>query len=123
MFSADEVHPYLVDVQATDPPPEGVDDSDQITCMISSIPDSELGLCPDSDDEGGVGLDLTEESDCVRIISDADPLDDATWVRKKQDIFSFMDQDTYDDLPTLVDNADVHEKEYTLDWEEKGELP
>jgi hypothetical protein len=34
-----------------------------------------------------------------------------------------MDQYTYDDLPMLVDDADVHEKEYTLDLEEEGEVP
>jgi hypothetical protein len=66
-------------------------------------------LCPDSDDEGGNELNLTEESDYVRIISDADPLDDATWIRRKQINFAFMDQDLYDDLPTLVDDSNVHD--------------
>jgi hypothetical protein len=34
-----------------------------------------------------------------------------------------MEQDAYDDLPTLVDDYDVHEKEYPLDWVEEGEVP
>jgi hypothetical protein len=123
MLPADEVHPYLDGIPATGPPTEGVDDSDRITLMINRIPDSELGLCPDSDDERGIGLDLTEESDCVRIISDADPFDDATWIRRRQGNVAFIDQDTYDDLPMLVDDVCVHEKEYMLDWEEEGELP
>jgi hypothetical protein len=90
MLPADGVHPYLVDVLATGPPPEGVDDSDRITGMINHVPDCELVLCPDSDDEGGIDFDLTEKSDCAWIISDADPLDDATWTRRKQDNFAFM---------------------------------
>jgi hypothetical protein len=34
-----------------------------------------------------------------------------------------MYQDAYDDLPALVDDADVHKKEYTLDWVEEGKTP
>jgi hypothetical protein len=77
----------------------------------------------DRNDEYGDDFILTEENDCFRIISDADPLDDATWNRRKQGNFAFMDQDSYDDLRMLVDDADVHEKEYSLDWVEEGEVP
>jgi hypothetical protein len=124
MLPANEVlHPYMADVLPTVPPKQGVDDSDRITHMINHVPDSELGTCPKSDDEVGNDLDLTGESDWVRIISDADPLDDTTWIRRKQGNFSFMDQDTYGDLPTLLDDVDVHVKEYSLHWEEEGKVP
>jgi hypothetical protein len=59
---------------------------------------------------------LTGENICFRIILDGDPLDDATWIRMKQGNFSFVDQYAYGDLPTLVDDAEVHEKEYSLGW-------
>jgi hypothetical protein len=111
MLPVDEVHPYLVDVPETGPPLEGVDDIDQITRIINCIPDSEISVCPDSDDEGGVDLDLTEESDRVRIILDADPSDDHTWSRSKQGNYAFMDPDLYHDLLMLVDDAEVQEKE------------
>jgi hypothetical protein len=90
MLPANDAHPYLVYVLPTGPSPMGIDDSDQITRMINIVPDSELGLCPDSDDEGSNDLDLTEESDCVRIISDADPFDDVTWIIRKQGHFAFV---------------------------------
>jgi hypothetical protein len=59
--------------------------------MITRVPESDLGHCPESDDESGDDFDLTEESGCVRIISDPDPLDDATWNRKKHGNFAVMD--------------------------------
>jgi hypothetical protein len=68
-------------------------------------------------------LNLTGENICFRIISDADPLDDATWIRRKQGNFSFVDQYAYDDLPALVDDTDVHDKECPLDWVEESEVP
>jgi hypothetical protein len=86
MLSANEVHPYLVDALATSPPLEGDKDSDRITCMINRVPDSEIGLCSDSNDEGGFDLELTEESECVWIILDADPFDDAIWIRKSNTV-------------------------------------
>jgi hypothetical protein len=111
MLPADEVHPYLVGVVGAGAQQSDLmGDSNRITRMINHVLESDLGPCPESDDAGGDDLDLTAESDCVWIISDSDPLDDATWNRKKNGKFSFMDQDAYDDLPTLVGDADVHEK-------------
>jgi hypothetical protein len=46
--------------------------------MINLVPESDLGPCLESDDEGGDDLDLTEETDCVQIISDIYPLYYAT---------------------------------------------
>jgi hypothetical protein len=100
-----------------------MDDSNRITLMINHVPESDFGPCPENDDEGGDDIDLTAESDCVCIISDYDQLDDANWNRKKHGNFTFMYQDAYDDLPTLVDDDDVHQNEYTLDWVEEGETP
>jgi hypothetical protein len=114
MVPVDEVHPYVVDaILAGAQQSDLLDDSNRITRMINHVPESDLGPCPESDDEGGDDFDLTEESDCVRIISDSDPLDD----------LAFMDQDAYDDLPALVDDAYVHEKDYLLDWVEEVETP
>jgi hypothetical protein len=64
----------------------------------------------DKANRGPDNFNLTEQSDYVRIISDSDPLYYATWNSNKHGNFTFMDQDAYDDLPTLVDDADVHEK-------------
>jgi hypothetical protein len=108
MVPADEVHPYLVGpVVAGAQQSDLMDDSSHITQMINHAPESDLGPCPESDDDGGDGLNLTTESGCVWIISDSDPLEDATWSIKKHGNFAFMDQDAYDDLPTLVDYVDV----------------
>jgi hypothetical protein len=111
MLPSDEVHPYLVDVVlAGAQQSELVYDNKRITRMINRVLESDIGPCTGSDDEGGDDFDLTEESDGARIIYDSDHLDDATWNRKKHGNLAFMDQDAYCDLPTLVDDADVHEK-------------
>jgi hypothetical protein len=108
---ADKVHPYVVGaVLAGVQQRDLMDDSNHITRMINHVPESDLGPFQESDDEGGDYFYLTAESDCVRIISDSDPLDGVTWNRKKHGNFAFMDQDAHDDLPTLVDDAFVHKK-------------
>jgi hypothetical protein len=104
MLSADEVYPYLVGtVVAGAQQSNFMDGSNHITQMINHAPESDLGPCPESDYEGGDDLDLTAESDCVRIISGYDPLGDATWNRRKHGNFAFVDQDAYDDPPTMTD--------------------
>jgi hypothetical protein len=111
MLPANEVDPYMVAilpyVAATH---EENEESNRVTRMINRVPESEHGLCPASDDEDGDDLNLTEAHDCFRTISDDDTLDDAAWIRRKQVNFAFMDQDSYDDLPTLMDNDDLHKK-------------
>jgi hypothetical protein len=124
MLPSSEVDPYLVDILPYGAPThKDTEEINRVTRMINRVPESEHRMCPASDDEDGDYLNYTEEHNCFWTISDADPLDDATWIRRKQGIFAFMDKDAYDNLPTFVDDVDVHEKEHFLDWVEEGEEP
>jgi hypothetical protein len=79
MLPANEVDSYLVAIVPYGAPAdENIDESNHVTLMINRVPESEYGMCPASDEEDGYDLNLTEEHDCSRTISDADPLDDAT---------------------------------------------
>jgi hypothetical protein len=96
-----EVYPYLVAIVPTgEPSHKEIEDKNRATRVIKRVPESEHGLCPGSDDENGDDLNLTEEHDCYQTISYADPLDDITWIWRKQGNFAFMDQDAYGrDIP------------------------
>jgi hypothetical protein len=85
--------------------------------LLQQVPDSEQGVCPESDAEG-VNVDLSNGDDCVKIIANSENF---TWNRRKQGGFAFMEQDFEDESPAVTD--DEVTKYLTLDWVEGGCLP
>jgi hypothetical protein len=116
MLPSAEVVPFLVDVDAGLAPPTYKTDRNWTSRLLHRVPDSEQGVCPESDDEGDYA-DLSNGHDCVRIIADSGNF---MWNRQKQGDFAFMEQDTEDGIPDLRDNEVT--AYLILDWVEEGTL-
>jgi hypothetical protein len=74
-----EVVPIIVDEDTGVGAPNDKNDRNRMSCLLHRLPDSEQGVCPDSDDDD-ISFDLSNEEDCVKIIADADNF---TWNRRK----------------------------------------
>jgi hypothetical protein len=117
MLPVTDVVPFLVDSDTGLEPSADEMDMNRTSCLLQRVPDSEQGICPDSDDEG-VNVDLSNEDDCVKSIADSENI---TWNRRNQGDFAFMEQDFEDEAPAVPD--DEVTKDLTLDWVEGGCLP
>jgi hypothetical protein len=71
MLPVAEVVPLIVDEDTGFGPPTDENDRNRTTRLIHRVPDSEQGVCPDSDDNG-ITVDRSNEKDCVKIIADTD---------------------------------------------------
>jgi hypothetical protein len=71
MFPVTEVVPFLIDSDTGLEPSTDEMDTSHTSHLLQWFPDSEQGVCPDSDNEG-VNVDLLNEDNCVKIISDLD---------------------------------------------------
>jgi hypothetical protein len=117
MLPVTDVVPFLVDSDTGLEPSTDEMDMNRTSRLRQRFPDSEQGVCPESDDEG-VNVDLSNEDEYVKSIADSDKF---TWNRRKQGGFAFMDQDFQDEDPAVPD--DEVTKDLTLDWVEGGCLP
>jgi hypothetical protein len=117
MLPVTDVLPFLVDSDTGLEPSMDEMDMNRMSRLLQRVPDSDQGVYPESDDEG-VNVDLSNEDDCVKIISN---LDNFTWNRRKQGEFSFIEQDFEDEAPAVPE--DEVTTDLTLDWVEGGCLP
>jgi hypothetical protein len=92
-------------------------DMNRTSRLLQRVPNSEHGVCPESDDEG-VNVDLSKEYDWVKIVADSDNF---TWNRLKQGGFAFTEQDFEYEAADVPD--DEVTKYLTLDWFEGGCFP
>jgi hypothetical protein len=79
MLTVTDVVPFLVDSDTGLEPITDKMDMNRKSRLLQRVPDSEQGVCPEIDNEG-VNVDLLNEDDCVKIISDSDNF---TWNRWK----------------------------------------
>jgi hypothetical protein len=114
MLPVTDVVPFLVYSDTGLEPSTDEMDMNYMSRLLQRVPDSEQGVCPDSDDEG-VNVDLSNEDDCVKIIADSGNF---TWNRRKQGDFASMEQDFEYEDPAVPD--DKVTKYFTLDWVEGG---
>jgi hypothetical protein len=81
-----EVVPLIVDEDTGVGAPTDKNDRNRMSRLLHRVPDSEQGVCLDSDDDD-INVDLSNEEDCVKIIADADKF---TWNQRNQGDFAFM---------------------------------
>jgi hypothetical protein len=93
MLPVTDVVFFLIDSDTGLEPSTDEMDMNRMSRLLQRVPDSQQGVCPESDDEG-VNVDLSNEDDCVKIIADSENF---TWNRRKQGDFSFMEQDFEDE--------------------------
>jgi hypothetical protein len=117
MLPVTDVVPFLVDSDTCLEPSTDEMDMNRICHLLQRVPDSEQGVCPDSDNKGD-NVDLSNEDDCVKIIAYSDNLTRNRW---NQGDFAFMEQDFKDEAPDVPDNEVT--KDLTLGWVEGGCLP
>jgi hypothetical protein len=100
MLPVTDVVPFLVDSDTGLEPSTDDMDMNRTSRLLQRFPDSEQGVCPDSDDEG-VNVDLSNVDDCVKIIADSDNF---TWNKRKQGDFACMEQDFEDEARAVPDD-------------------